>query len=50
LFRDTKLQKEEIEKYPDFEFHNKGSLAYLGDGKGDDDNVCLISDNIGVVQ
>ena len=34
LFRDTKMDKEAIEAHPDFQFINKGSLAYLGDGKG----------------
>jgi NADH:ubiquinone reductase (non-electrogenic) len=34
MFRDTKLQIKEVEKYPDFSFKNKGSLAYLGNGKG----------------
>ena len=34
LFRDTQLNEEFVEKYPDFKFVNKGSLAYLGDGKG----------------
>jgi NADH dehydrogenase FAD-containing subunit len=34
LFRDTKMDMEAIEARPDFQFVNKGSLAYLGDGKG----------------
>ena len=34
LFRDTKMDMEAIEARPDFHFVNKGSLAYLGDGKG----------------
>jgi NADH dehydrogenase FAD-containing subunit len=34
LFRDTKMDKEAIAAHPDFQFVNKGSLAYLGDGKG----------------
>ena len=34
LFRDTKLEMRAVRDYPDFKFINKGSLAYLGDGKG----------------
>jgi NADH:ubiquinone reductase (non-electrogenic) len=34
LFRDTKMDEEAIAAHPDFQFVNKGSLAYLGDGKG----------------
>ena len=35
LFRDTKMNEAAVAAYPDFKFINKGSLAYLGDGKGD---------------
>ena len=34
LFRDTKLDMHALRAYPHFKFVNKGSLAYLGDGKG----------------
>ena len=34
LFRDTKLEGQAVLAYPEFKFVNKGSLAYLGDGKG----------------
>lgn len=34
LFRDTKMDKNAVLAHPDFKFIDKGSLAYLGDGKG----------------
>lgn len=34
LFRDTKMDKNAVLAHPDFRFIDKGSLAYLGDGKG----------------
>lgn len=34
LFRDTKMQTAAIAAYPEFKYTNKGSLAYLGGGKG----------------
>jgi hypothetical protein len=42
LFRDTKMDKEAIAVHPDFQFVNKGSLAYLGDGKGQHSTSVLI--------
>lgn len=34
LFRDTNMDKAAMAAHPDFKFIDKGSLAYLGDGKG----------------
>ena len=34
LFRDTQFDQEKISVSPEFQYHNKGALAYVGGSKG----------------
>lgn len=44
LFRDTNMDKAAMAAHPDFKFIDKGSLAYLGDGKGKSITLTSITD------